>query len=194
MENLKSLFDLTKLPAKFFFLFSVLSGFILFADKKILQKIHLEKINDSYGWIIGLVFISTTGLVFVNFVIWIFKKVSDKVKFGKVKKEYLERLKSLDFHEKAVIREFAINGKSSIEVPLDDATISGLIEKKILAINRSFGNSFIMSGMDASVSLNKFAEKHLTPKDIDLTESPTPTQAEIDFVKSNRPDWANKGW
>ena len=57
MENLKALFDLTKLPAKFFFLFAVLSGFILFADSNILKKIHLEKLNESYGWIVGLVFI-----------------------------------------------------------------------------------------------------------------------------------------
>ena len=63
MENLKALFDLTKLPAKFFFLFAVLSGFVLFADDAILKKIHLEKLNVDYGRIVGLVFISSAGII-----------------------------------------------------------------------------------------------------------------------------------
>lgn len=192
MDNLKALFDLTKLPAKFFFLFSVLSGFILFADNSLLKKIHLEKLNDSYGWIIGLVFISTSGLVLVNFIIWLFKKISHKLNFRKVKKEYIERLRNLDIHEKAVLREFVIGQKSSIEMPLDDATVTGLIRKRILSINQQFGNSFIMSGMDASVSMNKFVEKNLRLEDIDLTENPT--DEEINFIKSNRPDWVESKW
>lgn len=190
MENLKALFDLTKLPAKFFFLFAVLSGFILFADSNILKRIHLEKINESYGWIIGLVFISTSGLVFVNFVIWLFKTINYKFKFFKVKKEYIARLRNLDIHEKAVLREFIINQKSSIEVPIDNSTITGLIGKNILSINQQFGNGFIMTGMYAAVSLNKFVEKHLTLEDIDLTENPTEEQ--IEFVKANRPDWVER--
>lgn len=190
MENLKALFDLTKLPAKFFFLFAVLSGFILFADSNLLKKIHLEKLNDLYGWIIGLVFISSSGLVLVNFVIWLFKTLSYKIEFFKVKKEYIERLKKLDFHEKAVLREFIINQKSSIEAPIDDATITGLIRKNILTINKQFGNSFIMTGMNASISMNKFVEKHLTLSDIDLAENPT--EAEIEMIRSNRPDWVER--
>ena len=187
MENLKALFDLTKLPAKFFFLFAVLSGFILFADSNILKKIHLEKLNESYGWIVGLVFISTTGLVLVNFIIWAFKTINNKLKFFKVKKEYIASLRNLDFHEKAVLREFIINQKSSIEAPIDNPTISGLIRKKILSINQQLGNGFIMTGMNAAVSMNKFVEKYLTLADIDLTENPT--EEEIDTVKANRPDW-----
>ncbi|GGA75692.1 hypothetical protein GCM10008015_15420 [Flavobacterium palustre] len=190
MENIKALFDLTKLPAKFFFLFAVLSGFLLFADSDILKKIHLEKLNDTYGWIIGLVFISATGLVFVNFIIWVFKAINDKVKFFKVKKEYLERLKNLDIHEKAVLREFIINQKSSIEVPIDNPTITGLIRKNILSINKQFGNSFILNGMNTAVSMNKFVEKHLTLSDIDLTENPT--EKEIEIIKSSRPEWIER--
>lgn len=51
-----------------------------------------------------------------------------------------------------------------------------------------------MSGMNASVSMNKFVEKHLTAKDIDLPEAQNPTEEEIEFIKSNRPDWVEKKW
>lgn len=192
MDNFKALFDLTKLPVKFFFLFSVLSGFILFADSKILEKIHLEKLNETYGWIIGLVFISTTGLIIVNFVIWIFKKANYKIKFHKVKKEYIAKLRNLDFHEKAVLREFIITQKSSIEVPIDDPTISGLIRKNILTINQQFGNGFIMNGMNASVSMTKFVDENLLFEDIGLVENPT--EEEVELIKNNRPNWIEKSW
>ncbi|MDP5199148.1 super-infection exclusion protein B [Flavobacterium sp. DG2-3] len=190
MENFKALFDLTKLPAKFFFLFAVLSGFILFADQTLLKKIHLEKINESYGWIIGLTFISTSGLMTVNLVIWLFNKISFEVKFLKIKKDFIYSLKNLDYHEKAVLREFIINQKTSLEVPIDDPTISGLIRKKIIFINKQFGNGFIMNGMNTSVSLSKFVDKHLALEDINLSENPT--QEEINFVQSNRPSWTER--
>jgi hypothetical protein len=190
MENFKALFDLTKLPAKFFFLFAVLSGFILFADQTLLKKIHLEKMNETYGWIIGLTFISTAGLMTVNLVIWLFNKFSFEIKYFKIKKDLIYSLKNLDYHEKAALREFIINQKTSIEAPIDDPTISGLIRKKIIFINHQLGNAFIMNGTNTSISLNKFADKHLTLKDVDLSENPT--QEEINFVQSNRPSWSER--
>lgn len=190
MDNFKALFDLTKLPAKFFFLFAVVSGFILFADETLLRKIHLEKINETYGWIIGLVFITTTGLIIVNFIIWLFNKISYQIKFYKVKKEFIQSLRNLDFHEKAVLREFLINNKTSLEVPIDNPTISGLIRKKILFINQPFGNAIMMNGMNTSVSFSKFVDKNLTLKDVDLTENPT--EEEIRIMESNRPSWVER--
>lgn len=192
MENIKTLFDLTKLPTKFFFLFSVLSGFILFAEETLLKKVHLEKLNDSNGWIIGLIFISTLGLVLVNFVMWLFKKITNRIEFFKIKKDYIERLRNLDEYEKALLREFFIKQKSSIEVPMDDSTVVGLIQKKIIFVNQQFGNGFIMNGMDVAVSMSKYVEKNLKLEDINFKENMT--EDEIHFIKSNRPKWTENYW
>ncbi|WP_353078212.1 super-infection exclusion protein B [Flavobacterium sp.] len=192
MENIKTLFDLTKLPTKFFFLFSVLSGFILFAEETLLKKVHLEKLNDSNGWIIGLIFISTLGLVLVNFVMWLFKKITNRIEFFKIKKDYIKRLRNLDEYEKAVLREFYITQKSSIEVPMDDSTVVGLIRKKIIFVNQQFGNGFIMNGMDVAVSMSKYVEKNLKLEDINFKENMT--EDEIHFIKSNRPKWTENYW
>lgn len=190
MENIKALFDLTKLPAKFFFLFAVISGFILFAADEILETIQLTILKEKYGWIVGLVFVLSAGLVIVNLVIWLYNYLDRKIRLKKIKKEFGESVKSLDQHEKAVIREFVINGQSSIEMPIDDPVITGLLQKNILKINKQFGNSFIMSGRFAPVSLNKYAEKVMESKDIDLSEKPT--EDEIEFASNNRPKWTDK--
>jgi len=190
LENIKALFDLTKLPAKFFFLFAVISGFILFAADEILETIQLTILKEKYGWIVGLVFVLSAGLVIVNLVIWLYNYLDRKIRLKKIKKEFGESVKSLDQHEKAVIREFVINGQSSIEMPIDDPVITGLLQKNILKINKQFGNSFIMSGRFAPVSLNKYAEKVMESKDIDLSEKPT--EDEIEFASNNRPKWTDK--
>jgi hypothetical protein len=190
LEHLKNLFDLTKLPAKFFFLFAVISGFILFANESILQKIHLDKLNDSYGWIVGLIFIASFGLVIVNFTIWFFKYVQTKIKIGKLKKGFKERLKNLDLHEQSVLREFLLNQQTSIEMPIDDPVISGLLKKRILVINKQFGNGFMMTGSYTSVSINEYAEKYLDLKDVGLSENPS--EDEVLEIKQNRPKWVNK--
>ena len=190
LEHLKNLFDLTKLPAKFFFLFAVISGFILFANESILQKIHLDKLNDSYGWIVGLIFIASFGLVIVNFTIWFFKYVQTKIKIGKLKKGFKERLKNLDLHEQSVLREFLLNQQTSIEMPIDDPVISGLLKKRILVINKQFGNGFMMTGSYTSVSINEYAEKYLDLKDVGLSENPN--EDEVLEIKQNRPKWVNK--
>lgn len=190
MEHLKNLFDLTKLPAKFFFLFAVISGFILFADNTILEKVHLDKLNETFGWIVGLVFIASTGLVIVNFIIWLFKYVRTQFKIRKIKYSFKERLKNLDLHEQSVIREFLINQQTSIEMPIDDPVVSGLLKKRILVINKQLGNGFMMTGSYTSVSINEYAEKYLNLPDVGLSEKPT--EEEINEVNKNRPKWVNK--
>ncbi|QQX76650.1 MULTISPECIES: super-infection exclusion protein B [Aequorivita] len=190
MEHLKNLFDLTKLPAKFFFLFAVISGFILFADNTILEKVQLDKLNETYDWIVGLVFITSSGLVIVNFIIWLFKYIRTQFKIQKIKNSFKERLKNLDLHEQSVIREFLINQQTSIEMPIDDPVVSGLLKKRILVINKQLGNGFMMTGSYTSVSINEYAEKYLNLSDIGLSEKPT--EEEINEVNNNRPKWVNK--
>ncbi len=192
MENLKYLFDITKLPTKFFFLFTIISGILLFTNNSILQKIHLEKINDSYGWIIGLVFIFSLGLVVINFFIWVLKFLLDKINFIKIKKDYKKSLKHLDFHEKSVLREFVLNDQTSIEMPIDNPIVSGLLKKRILTINKQFGNSFIIKGFKATVSLSYYAEKFISLADVDLSENPD--EKTIQFAKENRPEWIKNSW
>lgn len=189
MEHLKTLFDFSKLPTKFFILFAGASGFILFANPDWLSIIEVASLKEEYGQYIGLTFIISTGLVVINFLIWVQKYFSKKINVFKFKKEYSENIKTLDPQEKAVIREFYINGQSSIEMPIDDPVVNGLINKNILKINKQFGNSFIMNGMNASISLMKRAEKLLKPIDIDLSEKPT--EDEVELIKSNRPSWTN---
>ena len=192
-KYLKAIFDLTKVPTKFFFLLSVVSGFILFAGTDFLnEKLHLTKIKEDYGWILGITFVLASGLVGVNFVIWVFNLISDKIVIRKLRKQFMKKVKNLDPYEKSVLREFILRGQKSINMPIDDPIVAGLLNNKILVMNRQFGNSSIMRGMETALSINEYAEEFLEFKDVDL--SPNLTEQEIEFAKQNRPAWTTRRW
>jgi len=190
-KYLKAIFDLTKLPTKFFFLISAVSGFILFVDQEFLNdKLFLDNVKEKYGWILGIVFVLATGLVLVNFVIWIFKSIQRKLLLKKWKKKFEMRVRTLDRIEKSILREFILAGQKSVEMPIDNPSVSGLLDKNILVMNRQFGNSSIMNGMWTSLSINESVMEILEPSDLDLSEPPT--EQEIEFAKNNRPEWTNR--
>ena len=75
-------------------------------------------------------------------------------------------------------------------MPIDNPSVSGLLDKNILVMNRQFGNSSIMTGLKTSLSINESVMEILELKDIDLSEEPT--EQEIEFAKNNRPEWTNR--
>ena len=191
MELFKGFFDLSKLPAKFFVLFALASGFILFANELFLEKIQLGSIKTTYGPTIGLVFVISAGLTLLNFFIWIGKQINFGWHFFQAKGIVKKRLSELDNHEKAIFREFMICGQRSIEMPYDDPIIVGLMDAGLLKMNRQFGDSAIISGRLAALSMGKYAEKYIRRHHVDLQVNPT--DEEKQYIISIRPSWARQG-
>lgn len=190
-KYLKAIFDITKIPTRFFFLLAVVSAFILFTEQEFLnEKLFLGNLKDKYGWILGILFILCSGLVLVNFIIWIFKYIQRQIRISKWKKNFSIRIKTLDRYEKSVLREFFLNGQKTVEMPIDNPAVSGLLNNNILVMNRQFGNSSIMNGMRTSLSINESVLEVMEFKDLDLSDPPT--EEEIEFAKNNRPDWTNR--
>jgi|SRR5690606_22505635 len=189
MDFFKSIFDITKLPTKIFLVLSLISGFFIFADAELIKKFKLEKFEE-YGQYIGAIFLFSASLVIINFVIWIFNTISTKIRINKLKKEFSKRLKELDFYEQAVLREFYLTGKNSLKMPIDDAVVSGLLNKKILVYNQQFSGNMIGSGFDFVLSINPLAKKYLTNEDINLTNDES--EENLAFLRNNRPKWINR--
>lgn len=186
-----AIFDLTKVPTRFFLLLSIVSSFILFVDQDFLnEKLFLVNVKEKYGWILGVVFILTTGLVLLNFTIWVFKPIKRKINFKKWNEKFAKRVSSFDRVEKSILREFILSGQKSIEMPIDNPSVSGLLDKNILLMNRQFGNSSIIMGMRVSLSINESVVEILQFKDIDLSDPPT--LEELESAKNNRPEWTKQ--
>lgn len=186
MIDFKSFFDFTKLPTKIFVVTALGSSIFLFMPISITKALHFDKFNNYAGYV-GIAFVFSTILVLVNFIIWIFNKIEYKSKVKKVKKDFRIALEDLDHKEKAVLREFAIQGQHSVKMPYDDTIVSGLIDKGILKYNKQLGNSFIANGNKVSLSLAKYIEEIITIENLDLSSSMT--EEEKIAIDELRPEW-----
>lgn len=187
-KYIKAIFDLTKLPTKFFLLLSIVSGFILFINQEFLSgKLFLGNVKEKYGEILGPIFILSSGLVIINTVIWTFTFFYRRIIIRRLKRKFLRKIKSFDSSERSILREFFMLGQRSIEMPIDNPTVSGLLHNNILVMNYQFGNTSIMRGMNTSLSIHESVLEVLTLEDVDWCENPT--KEKINWAKNNRPGW-----
>ena len=88
--------------------------------------------------------------------------------------------------EKHLLREFFLQGNDTIEVPLKNPVVSGLLYKNILKIVSQNYNSYIF-GTYVFVGLNEKIKCIVTPKFLGLPEG-KPSHSQLETIKSNRPD------
>ncbi|EJF45850.1 superinfection exclusion protein B domain protein [Capnocytophaga ochracea str. Holt 25] len=105
-------------------------------------------------------------------------------------KKKIKQLDNLDDFEKAVLREFYIEGKNSLKMPINDEVIAGLLSKNVLIYNSQFGNRSMAIGLDFPLSINPIIEEKITNEKIDFPEEIN--QETKDFLLNNRPDWVDR--
>ncbi|MCT4156066.1 superinfection exclusion B family protein [Elizabethkingia anophelis] len=177
--DFKSIFDITKVPSKFFAAFSLSSGFILFCNDEFIKKLRLENFLSEFGYIITLVFLVSSSILILNLILFIYNKISNYIDSVKYKKYVINNLENLDVTEIMVLRLFYIVRANTLELPIKNQVISALLDKKILKINNPVGNSFFVEGFDyrTSVSLTSTANKNLDC----IIEKLTPKATEIEL-------------
>jgi hypothetical protein len=192
MEKIiEKIFDLKKIPTKLFVLLTIISGGLLFIPKSLLENLHLNEFENDYGKYFGIIFLISAGIVLLNFSIWLVKTILGHFVKKKYKKFAIKNLKELDPHEKAVIREFFINHKNSLEMPLDNAVVKGLINKRIVIRISTMGQANLFAGMLFPMKLNDNIKDKITEEILGLPK--TENEDEIrNFVNENRPKWAKE--
>jgi len=192
MEKIiEKIFDLKKIPTKLFVLLAIISGGLLFIPKSLLENLHLNEFESDYGKYFGIIFLISAGIVLLNFSIWLVKTILGHFVKKKYKKFAIKNLEELDPHEKAVIREFFINQKNSLEMPLDNAVVKGLINKRIVIRISTMGQANLFAGMLFPMKLNDNIKDKITDEILGLPK--TENEDEIrNFVVENRPKWAKE--
>ena len=76
----------------------------------------------------------------------------------------------LDTDEKSVLREFYIQQANTLEMPVEDIVVSGLIKKGILATTREKG-PYSAGGLLLPVIITPAAKKRITLKKIEMPEN-----------------------
>lgn len=189
MDWLSRIFDITKLPSKFFAWIVFLAAAYLFLPQTLLDSLYLNKLPVDYKAYAGIAFVAATSFLVINFVLWLWSKIQRWFLFRSQQVRLIEVVAHLDYIERAVLRETYIQGRNVIELPVDHPTVAGLIKKGLLCLSGSQGYRSI-AGSVFPVTLTKAAQSLLRPEHLDLPLNPT--SEEIASIRDARPSFLSE--
>lgn len=184
---LEKLFDIKKIPTKFLFVIWLSSGFILFVPNNFLIKLNLSDFLKDYGKYIGIIFLISSTFLMVTLLYYIGSLINRYRMTKKIKDSILNDIKCLNINEKALLREFYINDKQTLQMPLDNDTVVGLVNKHIIYQASSTGFTY-SHGAYFPYTMTEIAFKNLTPEMIDIPKKITEDAKRR--ISSQRPTWA----
>lgn len=184
---LEKLFDIKKIPTKFLFVIWLSSGLILFVPNNFLIKLNLSDFLKDYGKYIGIIFLISSTFLMVTLLYYIGSLINRYRMTKKIKDSILNDIKCLNINEKALLREFYINDKQTLQMPLDNDTVVGLVNKHIIYQASSTGFTY-SHGAYFPYTMTEIAFKNLTPDMIDIPKKITEDAKRR--ISSQRPTWA----
>lgn len=190
MEWLKSLADINKIPTRIILLVWIISALLLFISDEQMTQFALQEFKKDYGKYFGIAFVTSSAFIILIFATWIINSINNERLKRKCKKVIIESVNTLDPHEKAVLREFYIQGQDTLKIPMDNPTVSGLINKRILYQVGQYGQMSLV-GMLFNFSIAKVARENLTPEILELPIG-EPSEQDIQRIRNGRPSWMLK--
>ncbi len=162
---------------------------MLYAPAGFIAALKLDDFIDKTGTFLGFALIASASLVIINATIWAAGIIRTKFKKYKWSIELDSVLKNLDHSEKAVLREFYLQGQHTIDLPVDHATVVGLTNKRIIVVAGSVGTQ-AAAGILFACKIHKEVERRLSPVLIDMPPG-KPTDEEAKRILGLRPEFAN---
>lgn len=198
MNWIDNIITIIKLPVKFIVGIALFAGSLFILPKTFLERLKLDAFLDEFGTFIGIAFYAAAILILINIVIAIIDAIKKKIS-AKKNKEILENKKAqiekkirtmLDPHEKAVLREFIIQAKNTIEIPIDHHVVSGLLTSGVIEIAGEYATGNILIGLLTPVRLSEVAQDliYSNPMVIEIPNR-EPKEAEKQNILNRRPDF-----
>ena len=171
MDWLAKIVEVLKLPLKYFWVILIVTTFLLFSPTGFLYRLGMEKIKQDYLVWIGAAFIVSIAMLMVALAETIIRHEKKKWLKAKLIKEAEREFRQLDPKEKAILREFAIQQQDSIQLPIDQVSVAGLLRKGILVQASPYGEHSL-AGLLFPVTIRKEIKSLITLHDIDLPQNP----------------------
>jgi hypothetical protein len=161
-----------KLPPKVIAGIAVPAGILTLASDFWIQKFGLDGIMEFARPYVSLVFITSASVLLVEFAIRLKGYFGNELRRRKAIAKLVERIGSLDPAERIVLREFFIQGQSTVKLPIDQPVVAGLIQKGIIHQVGQFGEHTV-GGMAFSFRIRDEAVSMVDHDLLDLPENPT---------------------
>jgi hypothetical protein len=187
MEWLSKATEIIKLALKHIWAVAIGTGLLIFLPEHLLKRIRVEQFAQNFGTYIGIAFLFSTLIVAMQITKGLWHAALKCRKRKKQLKETLLALTRLDPREQAILREFYLQNRNTIQLPFDQATVAGLVRKGILCLVGTVAERSL-AGMLVPMKLSPAADAHLTFEMIELPQTPL-SEANIQFLRKNRPEF-----
>lgn len=149
----------------------------------------LPGINSSYLWVLGLL---TGSYLLTRALMWSFSHLMDKYTSQRLALRRKKMIRQLDFEEKALLREFVIQRKNVLALPMTEPAVSNLLRSGVLV--PAFDTQEIKgSARIIKLSIAIDAREQLTHRVLGLPVGKL-TEAEALILKGARPHYARSNY
>ena len=157
-----------KLPLKIFAAIALGTGLILFLPESISEKLYLIELRESFGFVIGLIFVISVSIVGISLIICLVKLISDRVLYAKSKRISEQYINNLNDYQKSIVCFLYDEPSHTGGLPWNDGAVR-LLEQNFLIIH--VGNHHLTSSFnpDFPYMLQPWAVDYLS-KHIELLE------------------------
>lgn len=149
---------------------AVASGFLLFIPASVVAQLGMSKFVMDYRSWLGLAFVVSCAYLLAHAVVDLVKRVHDHFEVRAIWKAQSQYLRSLTPDERARLRPYIGEQRSSVVYQITDGVVGGLVGKGIL-----FRSSNIGHGTGFAFNIQPWARSELE-KNPSLLEGASPTQ------------------
>jgi hypothetical protein len=193
MGIIETILKIVALPLRIIISFALFTFIIIMLPQENNLALFLISILPTYKQWFLLSHILCDSIIFVFATIAIINKIKvslqkkNKIKQEMKKHEIIDKkLNNLDHIEKAVLREYVIQGVATLNLPITQPAVASLVKNFILENVGQYCEKTIF-GLMYNLKISEYADTRLTDEMLDLPNTETLTEADQKFIFNNRP-------
>lgn len=189
MEWLTKIVDVLKSP-KLSACVVIACAILLFIPETTALKPALLEFRQKYGaYVVVALALGSAGLA-VEFLCWGVSRLAGRRLRLASEQHVLKRLLQLDLHEQLVMREFIIQERNTIKLPIEQAVVAGLLRAGLITLVQPLLQR-CHAGQVGIFSLSPLVQDYLSPKLVGLPDGQI-TDEDRKRVFNDRPDFVRQ--
>ncbi|NRA84856.1 MAG: super-infection exclusion protein B [Gammaproteobacteria bacterium] len=184
----------TKQPAHYLFQamlwLALACALVLFMPESMIKALQLDEFINNYVHFVGILFIISVTYLFIDVVSSLVKQVKMNTLETQQKDQIENRIKTLVTGERAVLREFFLQRKTSLWLPQDESDVKSLTSSGILTAvdfySKTRKGADNVTEIELIISHN--ARPYLSKQRLNLPQG-KPSYDDINYLKTARPSY-----
>jgi len=186
-ELFSKVFDVLKSP-KLLAWIALTSALFLYIPASIIPYPGYQNLKNQYGIWVLLILIGSISMLTIEAVIYLYNRIKKKSNLNRHKKRTVNRLESLNNDEKAILREFIIQNRNLIKLPINNANVLSLIKDGVIKLSVRLAESYYGTPLGL-FSITEIASEFISQELLGFPDG-GPTPENIEKIHRLRPIFA----